>query len=221
LKNVLLMGPGATRSMIRIHATALSCALSIHKKERRSFANKSGTSMVGILWLKGDLLILDASPLNEPELYGDCLGHRASHICYWKAQQDLGIAAREIEYEEFPRSQVVVNNRTQRFVLYAIAAFLKRKAVVKRILDANFFRQYYHRHRRPLLYGKKHSDNLGYAIDQARNLKGARTRQGFLSSRIAQREHPAFILSHPPPRSCRCEIQRTAMEMEFSIYRCG
>ena len=94
-----------------------------------------GQSMVGIFWLIGDRLILDMSPLSEAEPYGDCLGHRTSHIDYWTAQQCLGTVSREIEYEEPPRGRVVFNKRTQRFALYADRCILKRKAVVKRIME--------------------------------------------------------------------------------------
>ncbi|HMG84817.1 MAG TPA: hypothetical protein VK574_03700 [Terracidiphilus sp.] len=94
-----------------------------------------GQSLVGIFWLIGDRLILDTSPLSEAEPYGDCLGHRTSHIDYWTAQQGLGTVSREIEYEEPPRGRVVFNTRTQRFALYADRCILKRQAVVERIMD--------------------------------------------------------------------------------------
>jgi hypothetical protein len=95
-----------------------------------------GQSMVGIFWLIGDRLILDTSPLIEAEPYGDCLGHRTSHIDYWTAQQCLGTVSREIEYEEPPRGRIVFNKATQQFALYADRCILKRKAVVKRIMKA-------------------------------------------------------------------------------------
>ena len=95
-----------------------------------------GPSMVGIFWLIRDRLILDTSPLSGAEPYGDCLGHRTSHIDYWTAQQCVGNVSREIEYEEPPRGRVVFSTRTQRFALYADRCILKRKAVVKRIMEA-------------------------------------------------------------------------------------
>src|ERR1700689_5305755 len=95
-----------------------------------------GQSMVGIFWLIGDRLILDTSPLSEAEPYGDCLGHRTSHIDYWTAQQCLGAVSRDMEHEESPRGRGGFNKRTQRFALYADRCILKRKAVVKRIMGA-------------------------------------------------------------------------------------
>ena len=67
---------------------------------------------VGIFWLVGERLILDASPLSEAEPYGDCLTHRNSHIEYWTEQQSLGTAPREKEYEGAPRDRVVFNRKT-------------------------------------------------------------------------------------------------------------
>jgi hypothetical protein len=93
-------------------------------------------SSVGIFWLIGDRLILDTSQLSEAEPYGDCLGHRTSHLDYWTAQQCLGTVSREIEYEAPPRGRVSYNRRSKRFDLYADRCILKRKAVVKRIMEA-------------------------------------------------------------------------------------
>jgi len=92
--------------------------------------------MVGIFWLVGDRLIIDASPLSEAEPYGDCLTHRNSHIDYWTAQQRLGEVPREIEYEDLPRGRVVYNRETQRFALYADRCILKRRPLLKQIMKA-------------------------------------------------------------------------------------
>jgi hypothetical protein len=56
--------------------------------------------MVGIFWLVGDRLIVDASSRSEAEPYGDCLTHCNSHIDFWTQQQQLGAVPRDIEYEE-------------------------------------------------------------------------------------------------------------------------
>src|ERR1700689_2604442 len=93
-----------------------------------------GQSMVGIFWLIGDRLILDTSPLSEAEPYGDCLGHRTSHIDYWTAQQSLRTVPPDLEYEEPPRGRVVYNTKTQRFAVYADRCILKNKSVVRSIM---------------------------------------------------------------------------------------
>jgi hypothetical protein len=93
-------------------------------------------SRVGIFWLVGERLILDASPLSEAAPYGDCLDHPTSHEDFWTAQQRLGAVPREMEYEESPRGRVVYNRGTKRFALYADRCILKRKSVIAKILEA-------------------------------------------------------------------------------------
>jgi len=90
---------------------------------------------VGIFWLIGERLILDASFLSETEAYGDCLTHRNSHIDYWTEQQRLGGVPKEMEYEEAPRGRVVFNKKTERFMLYADRCILDKKPVVNRIRE--------------------------------------------------------------------------------------
>jgi hypothetical protein len=92
--------------------------------------------MVGIFWLVGDHLIIDASPLSEAEPYGDSLTHRNSHIDYWTERQRLRTVPRDVEYEEHPRGRVVYYVKTKRFALYADTCILKRKSLVMQIMKA-------------------------------------------------------------------------------------
>ena len=92
-------------------------------------------SKVGIFWLVGERLILDASPLSEADPYGDCLTHRNSHIDYWTEQQSLGAVPKEMEYEEPPRGRVVFNRKNERFMLYADRCILDKRAVVNLIKE--------------------------------------------------------------------------------------
>ena len=91
---------------------------------------------VGIFWLVGDRLIIDASPLSEAERYGDCLTHRNSHIDFWTEQQRLGALPRDIEYEEHPRGRVTYNSKAERFYLLADRCILKNPATVANIMSA-------------------------------------------------------------------------------------
>jgi hypothetical protein len=106
--------------------------------ERADFEEETMTARlqpkVGIFWLMGKRLILDASPLSEAELYGDCLTQRNSHIDYWTAQQRLGTVPRDIEYEEPPRGRVVFDTKADRFMVYADRCILAKEPVVSRIL---------------------------------------------------------------------------------------
>jgi hypothetical protein len=92
--------------------------------------------MVGIFWLVGGRLILDASPLSEAEPYGDCLTHRNSHIDYWTEQQRLGAVPHDVEYEEHPRGRVTYNSKAEKFYLLADRCILHEPATMARIMKA-------------------------------------------------------------------------------------
>lgn len=91
---------------------------------------------VGIFWLVGGRLILDASPLSEAEPYGDCLTHGNSHIDYWSDQQRLGAIPNDVEYEEHPRGRVTYNSKAEKFYLLADGCILNDPATVARIIKA-------------------------------------------------------------------------------------
>ncbi len=93
-------------------------------------------SRVGIFWLLGNRLILDATPLSGAELYGDYLGHPTSHDDYWAEQQRLGAVPSDMEYLEPPRGRVVYKKMIQRFALYSDRCILKKKSVVSQIMKA-------------------------------------------------------------------------------------
>ena len=90
--------------------------------------------LVGIFWLLGARLILDASLLSKADPYGDCLTHRNSHIDFWTEQQRIGALPRDVEYEEAPRGRIVFDTKTKRFALYADRCILKRRDVVSQIM---------------------------------------------------------------------------------------
>ena len=89
--------------------------------------------MVGIFWVVDVKLILDASPLIEAEPYGECLGHRRSHVRYWTELQRSGVVKPELEYDEFPRGRVIFNKRSQQFLLLADGCILKDKSNLAKI----------------------------------------------------------------------------------------
>ena len=95
-----------------------------------------GQSMVGIFWLIGDRLILDTSHFSVKQslMAIICTGRVISTA--GERSKVSGPVSRESEYEEPPRGRVVFNKRTQRFALYADRCILKRKAVVKHIIEA-------------------------------------------------------------------------------------
>ena len=75
------------------------------------------------------VLVIDRSPLDEAEPFGDCLTHAAGHYERWQEWQALGVARLTVlgypgrivwtEYDQWPRGRIVYQTATQRFVLYA------------------------------------------------------------------------------------------------------
>ena len=77
---------------------------------------RSEESHVGIFWAVGRKLLIDCTPLEESEPYGDHLTHPLSHLEAWTLFLQNGIAPIEIEYEDAPRGRIMYNTQTQRFI---------------------------------------------------------------------------------------------------------
>lgn len=96
--------------------------------------HKAPVPQVGIVyWVQGKLLI-DATPEDAAEDYGDCKTHARSHADYWEALVMAGAVPAD-EYDEHPRGRVNFNKQTERFTLYADRCILRNKRVVGRILQ--------------------------------------------------------------------------------------
>jgi hypothetical protein len=89
---------------------------------------------VGIFWLPGSRLLRDTSPLSNAERYGECWTHSTSHMDHWTHRLQAGDVPTDIEYEEHPRGRVVLNTKTDRFIIYADRCILKRPSVIDRII---------------------------------------------------------------------------------------
>jgi len=87
---------------------------------------------VGIFWLVNGKLVIDSTPLNKAEPYGDHRDHPRSHIDVWEQFQRLGKAPRESEYEEFPRGRVIYDSASGTFTLFADRCILERKDRIKK-----------------------------------------------------------------------------------------
>ena len=92
--------------------------------------------MVGIFWVVDGKLILDASPLSEAELYGDCLGHRTSHHRHWAKPQRRGVLKPELEYDDFPRGRVTYNAKKHEFYLLLDKCIRRDKSKVADIMNS-------------------------------------------------------------------------------------
>lgn len=84
---------------------------------------------VGIFWQVDGQLVVDGSPLDTAEEYGDCLTHAIGHYDRWQKWQAMGYknivsagypaAILSTEYDEWPRGRVVYEKPNKLFVVYA------------------------------------------------------------------------------------------------------
>ena len=84
---------------------------------------------LGIFWCVAGILVIDRSPMDEGERYGDCLTHAGGHYDRWENWRALGAerlrsigfpdCIESTEYEEWPRGRIVYETLAKRFVLYA------------------------------------------------------------------------------------------------------
>jgi hypothetical protein len=93
---------------------------------------KPNAPEVGIMFLVGNQLFIDSTPLSQAGRYADHLIHERSHVGYWVELVKSGEVPKR-EYEEFPRGRVAYNTKTGKFTLLADKCILGRKAVIKSI----------------------------------------------------------------------------------------
>ena len=89
------------------------------------------TPNVGIFWLAqttdGEArLLASGCPLDQAELYGDCLTYGPGHYetwAEWRRDRTVDPALRALvrsyEYEDWPRGRIVFDRVPDRFILYA------------------------------------------------------------------------------------------------------
>jgi len=102
-------------------------------KQKRKDAKPTGPK-VGIIYLVGSKLWIDATPLTEAGHYGDSAIHERDHISYWSELVKSGKVPNS-EYEEFPRGRVAYDEKTSKYTLLADKCILSRKNIVRKILS--------------------------------------------------------------------------------------
>ena len=90
--------------------------------------------MVGIIYLVGDNLFIDSTPLSGAGQYADHLIHDRGHDEYWAQLVKMGAVPRA-GYEEFPRGRVAYSNESGKFILLADACILRENKVLYAILS--------------------------------------------------------------------------------------
>lgn len=106
------------------------------------------TCCVGIFWristVNGPKLVSHVVSLADADEYGDFLTHPTGHYEIWEGWRASGAAALKqiglpmeiatTEYEDHPRGRVVLDRRTDRFVIYADRR-LQKAAIIADIKD--------------------------------------------------------------------------------------
>jgi hypothetical protein len=89
---------------------------------------------VGIIYLVGDWLWIDAAPVAQGMTVGDYVIHERDHQLYWKQLVEKE-AVPSTEYDEFPRGRVSYNKKSGKFMLLADDCILREKNLVASILS--------------------------------------------------------------------------------------
>jgi hypothetical protein len=103
-------------------------------KRKHKRGSQQAKQCVGIFYLVGGKLWLDATPLPRAGSFGEFAIHERDHISYWAELVKTG-SVPDSEYERFPRGRVSYNEKTGKFTLLADRCILGRKSLVSRILS--------------------------------------------------------------------------------------
>ena len=102
--------------------------------QRRKNTKLTQTPEVGIIYVVGTKLWIDATPLAEAGRFSDFAIHERDHYQYWAQLVSTGDVP-DVEYEEHPRGRVSYNEKTGKYTLLADRCILGRKSLVRRILS--------------------------------------------------------------------------------------
>jgi hypothetical protein len=89
---------------------------------------------VGIIYLVGEKLWFDTTPVARAGTFGDFSFHEQYHCQYWEHLVKTGVVP-NTEYEQYPRGRVSYNRKTGRFVLLADPCILREKNIVTAIFS--------------------------------------------------------------------------------------
>jgi len=105
-------------------------------KRKHNRGSQRAKQSVGIFYLMGGKLWLDATPLPRAGSFGEFAIHERDHIFYWEELVSGGRVAHG-EYDEHPRGRVAYNTKTGKFLFLADRCILRRKnlaaAIVRRL----------------------------------------------------------------------------------------
>jgi len=90
---------------------------------------------VGIIFLYGNRLFIDSTPISDAADYGALKTYEKGHPDYWEELQRSGVVPRDIEYDEVPRGRVTADPRRGTFLLLLDRCIRSRQDLVDHIRE--------------------------------------------------------------------------------------
>ena len=88
---------------------------------------------MGIIFVVGDQILIESTPVSEGEAYGDCMGHARGHEQFWADLQEQGHAPGDEEYIGIPRGRALFSKRTGQYLLLLDRCILRQPKLVREI----------------------------------------------------------------------------------------
>src|ERR1035438_22450 len=90
--------------------------------------NQAEPSEVGIIFIQGNNLWIDSTPVNIAVDYGALKTHEKGHPDYWEELQRRGVVPSDVEYDEVPRGRVTYAPKLGRALLFLDGCILIRRS---------------------------------------------------------------------------------------------
>ena len=91
---------------------------------------------VGIIFMRGNDLWIDSTPVRDAVDYGALKTHNQGHPSYWEQLQERHAVPMDEEYDEVPRGRVTYDTRKQVYFLFLDRCIRERPDIVSEIFMA-------------------------------------------------------------------------------------
>ena len=100
-----------------------------------SVRHKHMDSEVGIIFMRGNDLWIDSTPVNAAADYGNLKTHERGHPAYWEHLQESHSVPRDEEYDETPRGRATFDTRSGIYYLFLDRCIRERPDMIARIFQ--------------------------------------------------------------------------------------
>jgi hypothetical protein len=98
-------------------------------EERRLTASPA----VGIFFVYENRLLIEGTPVEVAQPYGDFMGHAKGHPAFWADLQGGGTVPTDVEYDEVARGRVGFSVKEQMFQVFMDSCIMKNEDIVGQI----------------------------------------------------------------------------------------